>query len=127
MPTQEHPRQPVGQANVSGTIELQAVTQPASNATVRVRVQDTSRTDAPASTVAEEVLTGVNIALGGVSIPFTVRGIPQDPRARYTVRVHVDLDGSGVVTRGDYVSTQSHPVPASGEPGTLTIAVRPVQ
>jgi uncharacterized lipoprotein YbaY len=122
MPTQED-----GRASLSGTIQLQDVTEPVSNATVRVRVQDTSRSDAPAATVAEEVLRGVSIAPGGQAIPFTVRGIPQDARARYSVRVHVDVDGSGAVTRGDYVSTQSHPVPASGEPAAVTIVVRPVR
>jgi uncharacterized lipoprotein YbaY len=115
-----------GRASLSGTIQLQGVTAPVSNATVRIRVQDTSRSDAPASTVAEEVLERVDVVPGDNAIPFTVRGIPQDPRARYTVRVHVDVDGSGTVTRGDYVSTQSHVVPSGGEPAAVNIVVRPV-
>lgn len=118
---------PAQEGSLSGTIQLQDVTEAASNATVRVRVQDTSRSDAAASTVAEEVIRGVSIVPGAQGIPFTVRGIPQNAGARYSVRVHVDVDGSGAVTRGDYVSTQSHPVPATGEPAPVTIVVRPVR
>ena len=118
MPTQD---------SLSGTIQLLDVTAPVANATVHVRVQDTSRSDAPASTVAEEVLRGVSIVPGAQAIPFTVRGIPQNANARYSVRVHVDVDGSGAVTRGDYVSTQSHPVPASDQSAPVTIVVQPVR
>jgi hypothetical protein len=90
-----------------------------------VRVQETGRSDAAAVTVAEGVLRNVNIVPGAQSVPFTVRGIPQNPRGRYSVRVHVDVDGSGVVRRGDYVSTQSHPFQTSSEPAVVKIAVRP--
>jgi len=120
------PQDPPG-ASLSGTIEFLDVKEPASNVTVHVRVQETSRSDAPASTVAEEVLRGINIAPGVQSIPFTVRGIPHDARTRYSVRVHADVDGSGAVSRGDYVSTQSYPVKAGGQPEALTIVVRPVR
>ena len=116
-----------GKANLSGTIEFQDVKESASNATIHVRVQETGRSDAPAVTVAEAVLRSVDIVPGGKSMPFTVRGIPRNARKRYSVRVHVDVDGSGVVSRGDYVSTQSHPVETAGDSAVMKIAVRPVR
>ena len=119
-------RQP-GKANLSGTIEFQDVKKPASNVTVHVRVQETGRSDAPAVTVAEAVFRNVKLVPGTQSMPFTVRDIPRNARARYSVRVHVDVDGSGGVSRGDYVSTQSHPVETSGEPAVVKIAVQPVR
>jgi uncharacterized lipoprotein YbaY len=101
---------PPGGASVSGTIEFRDVRVPALNVTVYVRVQDTSHTDAPASIVAEQVLQGVNIVPGAPPLAFTVHGIPENPRARYVVRVHADVNGDGKVSKGDYVSTQSYPV-----------------
>lgn len=114
------------EGSISGTIEFRDVYEPALNATIRVRVQDTGRADASASTVAEQVLQGVNIVPGLEPIPFEVHGIPQNPRARLTVRVHADVDNNGVVSRGDYVSTQSYPVEIGGEHAVLSIVARPV-
>ena len=116
-----------GKTNLSGTIEFKDVKEPASNATVHVRVQETGRSDAPAVTVAEAVLRNVNIVPRAQSTPFIVRGIPRNARAHYSVRVHVDVDGSGVVSRGDYVSTQSYRFQTSSEPAVVKIAVRPVR
>src|SRR5262245_55608773 len=91
---------PLG-VSASGTIEFQDVREPVHNVTVYVRVQDTSRTDASASTVAQLALGAVNITPGGRPLPFKIKGIPKNPSARYTVRVHADLNGSGVISRGD--------------------------
>jgi uncharacterized lipoprotein YbaY len=118
---------PPGEASISGTIAFRDVREPALNVTVYVRVQDAGRTDASASTVAEQVLRGVNIVPGAPPIPFTVQGIPQNPRARYVVRVHADVNGDGIVSRGDYVSTQSYPVQTSGKSAVVTILARHVQ
>jgi uncharacterized lipoprotein YbaY len=118
---------PPGATSISGTIEFQDVREPALNVTVYVRVQDASRADASASTVAEQVLRGVNIISGAPPIPFTVDGIPQNPSARYIIRVHADVDGDGRVSRGDYVSTQSHPVNIYEERACVTVPARPVR
>lgn len=115
-----------GGASISGTIEFQNVGEPAFGVTVYVRVQDTGRADAPALTAVEEVLLGVNIVPGAPPAPFTIHGIPQNPDAHYTVRVHADVDGDGRVSRGDYVSTQSYPLPAGGQRAVLAILARPV-
>lgn len=114
------------EASISGTIEFLDVRESALNVTVFVRVQDTSHTDAGAPTVVEQVLRGVNIVPRAQPIPFTVHGIPQNPRARYTVRVHADVNGDGIVSRGDYVSTQSYPVPTGRALTAMTILARHV-
>jgi uncharacterized lipoprotein YbaY len=117
---------PLGGASISGTIEFRDVREPTRNVTVHVRVQDTSRADASASTVTEQVLRGVHIFPGMPPVRFSVHGIPQNSRARYAVRVHADVDGNGIVSPGDYVSTQSYPVPTGVSPQIVTIAVRRV-
>jgi hypothetical protein len=117
-----------GGVRVSGTIEFQDVRETAHDVTVHVRVQDTSAADARAVTVAEEVIRGVSIEPAAPRMSFTVAGIPETARGRLVVRVHADVDGSGAVSRGDYVSTQSHPVQVlgAGEPAPVTIIARRV-
>lgn len=76
---------------------------------VRVVVEDVSRMDAPSTVVAEQRLRDVELH---DAIPFEL-AIPTaevDGSSRYSVRVHVDVSGSGEVSKGDYVSTASHPV-----------------
>jgi hypothetical protein len=100
-------------ASVSGTIEFQDVPEHSSGVTVYVRVQDTTRADAKSSIVAERVIPDVSIFPGAKPLSFSVDKIPEDPRARYVVRVHADVDGDKLVSRGDYVSTQSYPLESS--------------
>jgi type III secretion system (T3SS) chaperone YscW len=113
-------------ARVTGTIEFRDA-KPARDVTVYVRVQDTSRTGGAAVTVAEQIIERVEIAPGSPPLAFSVPGIPQNTRGRYTVRVHADVDGNGVVSRGDYVSTQSYPVDPDAPPRPIAIVVQPVR
>lgn len=107
-----------------GTIEFQGVTEPVSNATVHVRLQETSRADAKATTVAEQVINDVNIVPDGPPLPFTLP-MPPNENGRYVVRVHADVAGDGNVSQGDYVSTQSYPVDMNAEqPGLAIVAKR---
>ena len=114
-----------GGASLSGTIEFRDARE-ARDVTVHVRVQDTSRVDAAAVTVAEQILERVTIAPGSPPLMFRVTGIPHNPQARYTVRVHADVDGNGVVSRGDYVSTQSYHVDTAA-PHPIAIVVQLVR
>ena len=112
---------------ISGTIQFEDVRRPATDVTVYVRVEETSRLDAPASRIAEVVLRGVHLFPGSPPIPFTVHDVFFDPSEHYVVQVHADVDGDGQVTRGDYVSVQSYPVLTSAHAGGVAIAVREVR
>ena len=114
-------------AIVNGTVEFRDVGEPSSDVTVRIRVQDVSHADASATTVAEQVVKGVTIAPGAPPLRFTVAGVPINPSARYIVRVHADVNGDGVVSRGDYVTTQSYPLQTSEEKTPLSIVARLVR
>lgn len=92
-----------------------------------MRVEETSRLDAPASRIAEVVLRGVSIFAGSPPLPFTVRDVVPVPSGRYVVRVHADVDGDGQVSRGDYVSKQSYPVLTSAEPDMVAVEAREVR
>jgi hypothetical protein len=47
-----------------------------------------------------------------------------DRRGSYSLRVHVDVTGSGEVERGDMITTQSYPVLTGSEPAETRVEVR---
>src|SRR5262249_28815935 len=96
-------------------------------ATVYVRLLDASLADAPARVVAEVVLTelGGQVVAEG-TLPFTLRGQVDDPTSRLTVSVHVDLDGDGAISRGDYINRASVPVLTRGHPSQVRVPVQEV-
>ena len=113
---------------VSGEILLGEEVQSFSSATIYVRLEDVSRVDAVATTVAEQVLRHVSHQAGHQSqVAIALRGTTADARARYAVRVHVDVDGDGHVSRGDYISMESYPVLTFGYPDRVTVRVREVK
>jgi len=100
---------------VRGEISLPRTSLPAEAALVIVQVEDVSRADAPSSVVGEQRREGVELHPGDV-IPFEVEvdAGALDEGARYSVRVHIDVAGSGEVDAGDLISTQSYPVLTGG-------------
>ena len=113
---------------VSGEILLGEEVQSFSSATIYVRLEDVSRVDAVATTVAEQVLRHVSHQAGHqFQVAIALRGTTADARARYAVRVHVDVDGDGQVSRGDYISMESYPVLTFGYPDRVTVRVREVK
>jgi hypothetical protein len=97
------------------------------DAEVRIRIEDVSQADAPARTITERVVRG-DVLMPGEPLHASL-GVPEaqfDPRAHYSVRVHVDTTGAGRVTPGDYVSTGSHPVLTFGRGARVVIPLRRV-
>jgi uncharacterized lipoprotein YbaY len=100
---------------------------PAHSAVVVVQVEDVSRADAPSKVIAEIRRTGVQMA-SGAEVPFTV-DVPAeqiDDKHAYSVRVHIDFSGSGNVSIGDLVSTQSYPILTHGFGTEVRIDVKKV-
>ena len=77
---------------------------------VTVRIEDTSRADAPAILIGEQAIRDP----GQVPIPFAVPYDPRliDPRSRYTLRVRIE-DASGRLL---WINTQAYPVITGGNP-----------
>lgn len=89
-----------------------------------VQVEDVSRMDAPSQVIAEQRIE--DVPLDGTSVEFEI-AVPAgliDERASYSLRVHVDLSGSGEVERGDMITTQSYPVLTHAAPDSARIEVR---
>jgi putative lipoprotein len=109
---------------VTGEIVLPSGELPPGAVTVRAKVEDVSRADAPSVVVGEQVQT-LHLAAGTV-LPFAI-DVPEDAvdeRHRYSVSVHVDASGSGRLEQGDLLTTQSYPVMTGGHPTQVRVQVR---
>ena len=97
-------------------------------ASIHIYLEDTTLADAPARVALHQVMADVPAELIlNNRIPFVLYGTIPDPRARYTVRVLVDVDGDGRISHGDYISTASYPVLTQGYPDQVVIQVKRVR
>jgi putative lipoprotein len=83
-------------------------------------IRDVTRADAPSTVVGVHRQRDVPVA-PGARLPFAIEVDEVDPRAAYTVRVHVDLDGSGGVSAGDLLTTRAYPALTRGAPVDIAI------
>ena len=97
-----------------------APTQTARHATIEVR--DASYADAPSEIIAEQHLDNVNVRPNG-EIEFSLRVPEVEDSHTLTLRVHIDLNGTGTTDSGDLLTTEYQMVPASGTPAPLQARV----
>ena len=113
---------------VQGKITFEEVAPPFTGATLYVRLENITSADIASETVADYVERDVAFDPKTSSdLSFAIAGNPPDPRASYAVRVHIDIDGDGAVSHGDFISMQSYPVITFGHPRELSILVRQVK
>ncbi len=98
-------------------------------ADLRLQLEDVSRADAASRVVARLIVPGVTRSEGADNpIAFSLRSDAELQKAgSYVIRAHVDVDRSGGVNRGDFVSTQSYPIDQAQLPATLDILVKLVR
>jgi hypothetical protein len=113
---------------LEGLIEFTEILAPFSGATVLVKVEDVRRADAPAVVIAEQRIPQLSRSPSNREpVPFSIEYPGDGELACYSLRVHVDTDGDGEVSPGDYVSTQSYPVTGVASSGHLVVRVQPVR
>jgi uncharacterized lipoprotein YbaY len=101
---------------VHGGVVLTPGLGPFRHATLRVRLLDVSRADAPATQLGEVVVPAVDYdATTDVVVPFEVGAPDWDPRSSVTVSAHLDRSGDGDVVAGDALTTQHYEVGGQGE------------
>ncbi|MGH8587077.1 MAG: YbaY family lipoprotein [Gammaproteobacteria bacterium] len=113
--------------SVRGEIVLPTSELPAKPVDVVIQVEDVSRADAPSTVISQQRQEGVSLRPGGV-LPFAVE-VPADlvdERRSYSLRVHIDVSGSGEVETGDLVSTESYPVLTRGHGTQSRVRVKRV-
>lgn len=104
------------------TVEVVAIGEPPpAGSPVIVQVRDASLEDAEAVTIADARVHSRACEPGE---PLARAQVSADTRGGSSiVWVHVDVDRSGDVTRGDYITMQSYPV---GDGGAIRVEVRRV-
>jgi uncharacterized lipoprotein YbaY len=113
---------------VKGKITFEEVAPPFRGATMHVRLESITAADVASEAVADYVERDVAFDPKTSSdLSFAIAGNAPDPRASYAVRVHIDIDGDGEVSQGDFISMQSYPVITFGHPREVTILVRQVK
>lgn len=113
-----------GSRTLTGTLLLR---DPAPvGAVVRLKVEDVSRLDAAAVTVAEATFRLDVAAATGTRVPFSLAVQAVDDRASYSMRAHVDTTGSNSITAGDLVSTRAFPVLSPSAADTVEVEVHKV-
>ena len=115
---------PTDARRVRGEVVLPAGDPGERAARLVVQVEDVSRMDAPSVVVGEQQIEDVPLDGSSVAFEIPVPAGLVDERASYSVRVHVDMSGSGEVQRGDLITTQSYPVLTHAAPETARIEVR---
>jgi len=93
--------------------------------TVHVRLLDVSCVDAPSETVAAETLHGVSLDGREVKASSAFALVAEVATDRsYTLTAHVDVNGTGKVECGDYLTTESVPVKSTLADASFEIPVR---
>jgi hypothetical protein len=113
---------------VKGNITFEEIAPPFTGAIMYVRLESITAADIASETVADYVEQDVAFDPKTSSeLSFAIAGNPPDPRGSYAVRVHIDIDGDGEVSQGDFISMQSYPVITFGHPREVSIFVRQVK
>ena len=79
--------------------------------------------------VQSRVEVAVNFKLGKNSkseFVFNLKVDKWEPSEDYIVRAHLDLDGSGKVKKGDYITTQAYPVLTRGYGDNVSLQLKKV-
>jgi uncharacterized lipoprotein YbaY len=115
-------------ATLRGTIDFVAVTTPIFDATLYVRLEDLSRPDLGVKLVAERMIP--NLATES-SDPGRYRYVVQYQQPRdygeYGIAVHLDVDNSGDVNAGDYVTTANYSFTGITPPNRMNVRATEVE
>jgi uncharacterized lipoprotein YbaY len=111
-----------GNSGVRGIVRFTpGVTVPGAG-TIHVRLLDVSCADAASTVIVER-----SYPLIGAMAAFDLPVGAIDPSVSYAVSVHIDVDGDGAVSSGDFVSYARHAVLTFGHGQTVEVEVRRVE
>ena len=95
---------------LTGNIILPSTTPLITVKHIQIEVRDVSLMDVPSELLAERRLNDVQLKPNG-EIRFQM-SIPEAKRGRtFSIRVHINVDGSGQIKPGDFLTTVSLPIP----------------
>lgn len=109
---------------IHGEVRIESAPHKVSGGTLRIRLIDVSRADAPAVVMSESEIPEVDVESGEERFEFALDAPPLDPRSTYAVEAHLDADGSGETSVGDY-RTMEH-IGVSSPDQVVSVPIRPV-
>ena len=115
---------------IHGTINADSVDVQFEDVTVYVQLVDASLQDVSSILLGEQILENVNYdsRLRYVGILFSIPVEFQiNESATYYVSAHVDIDGDGQTSKGDWISMTAHPVLSHGSANEASIILSRVQ
>ena len=111
-------------ATVVVAISIEGEERPPPGARLRVEVRDTTYADTLAPLVAEtsgEVESDRSPRLGTVQLE-----VRDDAPSELTIFAHVDVDGDGAISAGDFITTQAYPLVQADAGTPIAVSVRRV-
>jgi uncharacterized lipoprotein YbaY len=102
-------------------LPVNSPTTKARRATIEVR--DVSQADAPSQVIAEQQIEDVDLRPGS-EIDFSLEVPDVEPNRQLSMRVHIDINGSGKTESGDLLTTQNYAVQANGSPPAMQVPVQ---
>ena len=99
------------------------------NVTTYIRIEDTSRADAPSKIVSEVILKNIkfNSGLDIHTLPFHISVPLGEENKTYTISVHVDTNGNGKMDEGDFINMESYPVPLKGSKAKVLVKAKQIK
>ena len=106
----------LGENGVQGMIIFDEPVESFSNATIYLEVEDVSLQDVASVVISEDTIDDVSMDARNIQpVEYMIYHPELDERMTYSLSVHVDVDGDGNLSKGDYYSTWHNPVPT--DPG----------
>ncbi|WP_167880979.1 YbaY family lipoprotein [Methanococcoides sp. AM1] len=108
--------------SVQGMVIFDEPVESFSNATIYLKVEDVSLQDVASVVISEDTIDDVSMDAGNIEpLLYMINHPDLDERMTYSLSVHVDVDGDGRLSNGDYYSTWHNPVPT--DPGVHDLDV----
>jgi Type III secretion system lipoprotein chaperone (YscW) len=116
-------------AKVEGKIRFEESAVAFSGAIMYVNVERVTYADAASEIIASYTRQEMSFDPQNTDsdiLTFKLEVSDLNPQDDYAIRVHIDLDSDGKISRGDYINMQSYPVLTRGHPVEVSILVRQV-
>ena len=107
---------------IQGEIAFPANASPGDAVLITIELRDVSLQDQASTVVVSHTLHHVRIAPAG-RVPFGFDAPAVPGRPALALRVQVDMQGGAAHASGDFLSTETSPVPADGDARALVVPV----
>jgi hypothetical protein len=105
-------------------VVVEGLDRPPSGSPLRVEVRDTSLADVEAPLVVEKRAVVAGELSGWLqTVDLEIPDGALEPRSRFSVFVHVDVDADGALSAGDFITTRSYPIPHERAGGEVRLQV----